>query len=241
MSSCQTDQLLNQFKWPNGPVGQPVPAVQEWFDLPVYEPVWEHVNNWLSGCKTPAGTWRITAGEGCGKTLLCNEIRTRNRHRRLKLIHAEFKAGETISHALLLHAWSKKIQPHVELPEWVTAGDKLMEWLDLAIECLSLQGYFVRLAVEADRLDRQAADLARQQQALFLCREPFRGLSGSESPILPPWSEGDIAEVLCQMVFESATPKPGPGHLWSLTRGCPRDVISLLVSGEGLIHSRLIH
>lgn len=213
-------------------MGQHSHTIPKWFDLPVYEPVWQHVGDWLSASETPPGTWCITASDGCGKTLLCNEIRKRHISLRMKFIHAEFKAGLTITHAELLQAWSKKIHPLVELPEWVKAGDKLKYWLSLAIESLTLQGYCVRLVVEADRLDRQAADLARQHKALFLCRSPFRGLTGTDSPILPPWSEGDIAEVLNQYGVESGDPGFEPGPIWNLTRGCPRDVIRLIESGK---------
>lgn len=234
LTSSPNDQFRNHSQKPLWQAVDSSTTDRGWVDLPVYGPVWRLLNQWLdepSALPQSPGRWLIDADSGCGKTLLCNELRQRNRFRRIKLYHAEFLPGQVATANQLIQKWSKFINKDVELPNWLISQDKLSIWLNLACQCLSRQGYCVRLVVEADRLDRETMELVIQKQALFLRRTPFRGLSASEAPVLPPWSEGDTTEVIHQKKFGLNLEPDDITRLWAKSRGFPRETIALLQAG----------
>jgi hypothetical protein len=210
---------------------------EQWADLPVYRPAWQLIEKWMgvSSSVSPeiwpdqaSVQWRIAAGIGCGKTLLIQEIKQKFRHLRLRLLHADFKPKTTVSAAELLERWAQKASRFIELPESHHSADKLLKWIGLAKESLTLQGFCVRFVVEADRLDQSAILTARSLDALWLQRKEFRGISAEQCPVLPPWAEGEINEVLKTMGYEKTLSEEQVASLWQVSRGCPAQVMQQL-------------
>ena len=208
-----------------------------WVDLPVYTPAWALIDHWLDQTQAkpepennvrPDLSWRIAADTGCGKSLFCSEIKHRYHHRRLRLFHVSFRPKITVTSTDLLEKWVATVSRFVDLPEEARKDNKILYWLKLAKESLTYHGYCVRFLVEADRLELGAVQVAYSLGALFLQRKEFRGISSESCPVLPPWTESEIAEVVRKLGQARSLTDQQVESLWNRSRGYPLEVINEL-------------
>lgn len=211
-------------------VSRQVPSVGDWVDLPVYQRVWDRIDDWLLRENQP-GCLQISGESGVGKTLFTKELSRRYRSVRLRLIPAQFSKGDKVDRHMLAVAWRESLANYVELPHenaQLKHSEKTAEvenWIELAITALRHQGFRVVMVVEADSLTPTAQNLAARMASLFLKRSPFQGFSDVEY-VLPPWSETELRVVLEQKWPNLHWPDDVVSELWIQGRGVPRELLS---------------
>lgn len=199
-----------------------------WFNLKCHTSINHEFQLWLES-NPQYQPFQLEGAAGTGKTAWLQHVVRLNRHKRLRLVHAEFAPTEDVTPGLIWERWATCLSQWVDFPVRGSGTGFLREDVKHAVESLQLDGYQVLGSVESDQGNQHWQKIFPQFRLILLNRQDFHGSSARNGAyVLPHWSHDEIASFVSQKYSGLVWTDDVVGQIWHATLGRARDTIALV-------------